>query len=803
MSPGRDRASLSALVLLPVIVCFVLVPFIHHSQQSNDAGNTAAQQAARSMNLPLRFEANRGQSAAQVDFIVRSGEHTMFLGRDGFAITSLNERAAFAMKLVNSNTGAAAQPGPELPGYTNYFRGSDRSQWVRRVPGYEHVTYNDVYPGIDVTYYGNGGRIEYDFIVEAGADPRGIALKCDGVSTFAVDDDGCLAVRTGDAEVRFHAPYAYQRIDGDAVEVDARYVLADNRHVSFELGAYDAAATLIIDPLIQYSTFFGGNGTDTGYDIAVDSDGSAYITGATTSSNIHVTGNAFDPVGGVGGFFDPNDVFVAKIDSSGSALIYGTYLSGRFSEIGYSIAVDRDGCAYVVGATDSDDDPNTAMVDESFPLKNPLQAVYGGDTDLFVTKLNADGTDLVYSTYIGGDQMDRGNSEQEQPAIDVDFDGCAYVAGTTQSANFPFTVGAFMTSFPGPFAFKLNATGSAFEYATALGSNDFVFVWDMEVDTAGQATLCGFTGMANLPTTVGSIQPVKDNAEDGFVYKVNPTGTGLVYCTYIGGNSDDFFYALDLDLAGNAYLTGVSLSSTYPVTGGFVPPGGGGIITKINNDGSNIEYGFFIGTDVGLGIAVDLDRRATVVGEGPDGSSRDVVFTQFDENGLTEFETFWGDFFLDVPRGVAVDPAGTAFVTGQTSSASFPNDTVLNPNPLQPSISSVPDAFVVKIPRDVPTGIKPGTPARETRLEQNLPNPFNPTTTIRWTQAATGPTTLRIYDVSGRVVRTLVSGLRNAGPHTVQWDGSNNTGEQVASGTYFYELRTGSLVEARSMVLLK
>ena len=768
----------------------------------------AVEASLETCQLPLRFEPNEGQTADQYDFLVVGRGLTAHLNGEGFAI-GLVDGTSFSTRLLGANTAAKAEGLDPISGRTNYLRGSDPADWIRHVPAFSRVRYAETFPGIDVEYYESGGALEYDFIVAPGADPSLIGFQLESaagqVLIPSVSPDGGLDLATDGGRMSIHEPVAYQVIAGQRAPVVVAFDQRPDGTIGFSLGSYDPALALTIDPVLSFSTFLGGNGTDTGWDIAVDFEGNAYVTGATDATTFPTTIGAFDEVGRVGGFFDQGDVFVAKLDSTGSNLIYGTYLSGGGNDVAYGIAVDRQGCAYIVGTTDSEDDPGTAG-NEDFPVVNAFQATYGGDTDLFVAKLNPTGTDLVYSTYLGGDMMDRADSEQEKPGIAVDDLGRVYIAGTTQSANFPTTAGAFLTTGPGPFALRFTADGSALDYSTFLGGDTFVFVWGVAVDSQYQAVVAGFTGNPNLPTTVGAIQPVKADVEDGFVLKLQADGSDLVFGTYLGGNDDDFFFDLALDHNGNIYVTGSCSGAQYPVTGGSVPVvGGSPIVTKLDAAATTLEYSFYISEGVANGIAVDRLGRATVVGAAPASlPDWDMWVSQLGVNGFGEHETFLGGLFRDFGYAVALDRAGAAYMTGQTSSASFPGEMVVHPSPFQGGLSSPPDAFVAKLPRDEPVGVPDVARRPRPTLHQNHPNPFNPSTTIRYELTGKSLVRLQVFDLSGRLVRTLVAGeFKSEGLNETVWDGQDDRGRMVAAGAYSVRLEAEGTVASKRMMLVK
>src|SRR5439155_18506389 len=523
--------------------------------------------------LPLSFEANQGQTDPQAKFLSRGSGYTLFLtsaeavlmltkadahakGRISHEATLVEpeKRAAtvLRMKLLGANPAPPVAGVGELPGKSNYFIGNDSKKWRANVPTYAKVEYRDVYPGVNLVYYGNQRQLEHDFVVSPDADPTAITLGFEGVDGMAIDALGDLVLRADGSEVRLRQPVVYQDHDGRRAVIPTRYVLKAERQVSFEVAAYDATTPLIIDPVLAYSTYLGGSLLDGGEGIAVDDQGNAYVTGETQSTN-----TTFGGGGGV-------DAFVAKVNPTGTGLVYFTSFGGNADDQGFGIAVDALGSAYVTGFTISTNFPTTP---------GAFQTTFGGGrspgpTDAFVTKLSPDGSALVYSTYLGGNADDSGSG------ITVDAFGFAYVAGSTNSTNpptshFPTTQGAFQetTTTSGGFdAFvtKLNPTGTELVYSTFLsGGNAFaIAVAD------GNAYVTGGAG-AGFPTTPGAFRTTTTpGRSDAFVTKVNSTGTGLVYSTYLGGSNHDEGNGIAVDAGGNAYVTGLTLSGDFPTTPG-------------------------------------------------------------------------------------------------------------------------------------------------------------------------------------------------------------------------------------------
>jgi hypothetical protein len=690
--------------------------------------------------LPLSFEANHGQTDGRVKFLSRTSGYTVFLTGDeallafsgsaakrpapkgasrfeGAAVslkrypdTNLNPATpqsmaggVLRMKLRNANPAAKVSGTDKVAGTSSYFIGNDPAKWRTNVPTYGKVKYEGIYSGIDLVYYGNQRQLEYEFFVAAGADPRRIAFDVRGAKRIRQDAQGELVFKVADDEIRWHKPVVYQEKDGARQLVAARYALTDTNRVAFDVAKYDTSRPLYIDPLI-YSTYLGGSGQDGGSAIAVDSAGNAYVTGYTASTNFP-TMNPLQPAN-AGGF----DAFVTKLNPSGSALVYSTYLGGSGGDSGSGIAVDSAGNVYVTGGTGSTDFPVTP---------GAFQTTYGGNGDAFVSKINATGSALVYSTYLGGSGIygDSGSS------IAVDSSGNAYVIGVTSSTDFP-TMNPFQPAFGGrldAFVTKINPTGSALVYSTYLGGSGEDAGNGIAVDSAGNAYVTGLTRSINFPT-MNPLQPTYRGRDDAFVTKLNPSGSALVYSTYLGGTKQDSGGAIAVDSLGNAYVTGFTDSTNFPTMnplqsalGGFY---GNAFVTKLNPSGSALVYSTYLGGSVydgGSRVALDSAGSAYITGwtystnfpvtpgafqTKYNGGGRDAFVARLNPSGSAlVYSTYLGGSGDDITFGVAVDSTGNAYVTGGTYSSNFPTM-----NPLQPANGGGEDAFIAKIDmKPVPT----------------------------------------------------------------------------------------------------
>ncbi len=648
--------------------------------------------------LPLVFEPNQGQADAEVRFLTRTQGGTLFLTEHEAVLVSRGG-APVRMRLTHAGKAKAVQGLEPTGGISNYFIGNDPAKWRTNIPNYRRVEYKSVYAGVDLVYYGNPQKLEYDLVVAPGADVAAIQLEYEGVESLRVDGDGDLVLETATGELRQKRPIAYQETASGRVEVKVGYRLKTCRRVAFELARYDAGRRLVIDPVLLYATYLGGSGGDYGKGIVVDSSGAAYITGQTNSTNFPTANPVQASLGG------GNNVFVTKINAAGSALVYSTYLGGNGVSLGDSgngIAVDGSGNAYVTGFTNS----------TNFPTANPLQAGNAGAWDAFVAKINPAGSTLVYSTYLGG------SADDYAYAIAVDGSGDAYITGETLSGNFP-TAGPIqaINNAPGVgsvFVTKINTAGSALVYSTYLGGSGSDQGNGIAVDGSGNAYVTGSTMSTGFPTA-SPLQASSGGGQDAFLTKVNAAGTALVYSTYLGGNGQDRGNGIVVDNSGAAFVTGYTASTNFPAASALQSGFGGAsdaFVTKVNAAGTALVYSTYLGrngVDYGNAIAVDSSGAAYVTGstnsnnfptanalQASDGGSAVNLFAAKigSGGGALLYSTYLGGSGGDDEgTGIAVDGSGNAYVTGYTDSTNFPTA-----NPLQASYGGGQyDVFVLSI----------------------------------------------------------------------------------------------------------
>jgi len=671
--------------------------------------------------LPLAFEANQGQTDPQVKFVSRGAGYSLFLTTSEAVLTlrrasryepnsprakALRQEegsAVLHMKLVGANAKTTEVSGKdELPSKSNYFIGNDPKKWRTNVRQYARVRYANLYPGVDLVYYGNQRELEYDFVLQPGADPDSIRLRIEGASKLRLDS-GDLVLSSPGGDVRLRRPFAYQEMNGAKKEIRSHYVMRSEHEVGFRIGSYDRGQPLIIDPVLAYSTYLGGGADDAALDIAVDSAGNAYVTGFTSSIDFP-TANAFQSAYGGGS----SDVYVTKINAAGSALVYSTYLGGSSDfDVGQSIAVDSVGSVYVTGATGSPD----------FPTVNPIQATNHGIRDAFVTKISPDGSALVYSTYLGGSGDDYGWG------IAVDSAGNAHVTGDTPSRDFPIVKALQPTFHEGAnfnsFISEINAAGSALIYSTYWGGSGGEGGSRVAVDAARNTYIGGYTFSPDFPTA-NAIQPTYAGNVDAYLTKLSADGQTVIYSTFLGGSGFEYGWDVAVDSAGNAYMTGFTQSTDFPTAHALQPTNHGGsdaFVAKINPSGNAFVFSTYLGgsdTDLGTSIAADSSGNAYVGGytksknfptasaiQPTNHGGFDAFVAEISGDGSallystylggtaneSEFDAGYRDL------GIAVDSAGSAYVAGTTKSADFP----ITPLAFQQSLKGGADAFVAKI----------------------------------------------------------------------------------------------------------
>ena len=673
-------------------------------QTANDTvtEHTRASTAARMTKLPLRFEANAGQWDPRVRFVTHGNGTTLFLTDDAMTIalsdTKLPLRkpgtrpdeerkareealanakhAAVKMKLVGVTPSAPAGEN-ELETKSNFFLGNDPTKWRSNVANYGSVRAKNWRPGVDVVWHGGANGLEYDLDVAAGTDASALAMEIEGATSLKVANDGALEIATAAGTLREQPPRVVQA----GKDLPTRYRIESATRVGFVIEGYERDQAVLIDPTLLYSTYLGGSGNELSNagNIAVDASGSVYVSGYADAASFPTTTGAVQ-ASSAGGY----DAFVTKLNAAGSALTYSTYLGGSSYEYAEGIAVDASGNAYVTGETTSTNFPTTS---------GATQTANAGGDDAFVTKLNAAGSALTYSTYLGG------SSNDGAAGIAIDVSGSACVTGYTGSTNFPTTGGATQTANAGSddaFVTKLNAAGSVLTYSTYLGGSSHDYPIGIALDASGNAYVTGETSSTNLPTTGGVTQTADAGNYDAFVTKLNAAGSALTYSTYLGGSSYDVGLGIAVDAGGSAYVTGGTQSTNFPITSGAAQTSFGGsedvFVTKLNAAGSALAYSTYLGgssPEEGHGIGLDGNGNAYVTGwanatfpttadayQSANAGSGEAFFTRLNASGSKfTYSTYLGGSLYEQGMGIAVDAKGAAYIAGYTGSTNFPTTT--------------------------------------------------------------------------------------------------------------------------------
>ncbi len=709
-------------LFVTIVILFTItsLPGIMAEKQKIHAGKPGTvYKAAPFGKIPLYFIPNHGRFRGQAEFYARTPGYTLWMTKTGLVFDSIRQgtfEGEFPKTGVRKQNAQSpgdfdrevirllflnADPDPDMKalkgtGYkVNYFKGKNPSHWKTGLQASQAVLYDNLYPGIDLKVYGKQDEIEYDWEIAPGHDPKRIKFKIEGCNNARIDADGNIVLQTRYGDIIHQKPYAYQIIEGKTIPVAADFFKTDDQVFSFKLSAYNPNYALIIDPLValEYSTYLGGSVyTDVAYGIAVDTDGCAYVTGETFCSDFPIV-NAFQAE-------QPafRSAFVTKFSADGQELVYSTYLGGSSMNVGHGIAVDKDGCVYVAGNTESND----------FPIKKPFQSVKAGGVDLFMTKLTADGQNLVYSTFLGG-----GNDDYQWGGIALDSSGCLYITGATKSPDFPLS-DPIQTSKSGgtdAFVVKLAADGMHLGYATYLGGNRFDYGKGIAVDAGGCAYVTGQTLSEDFPVR-SAMQTNIAGDSDAFAVKFSKEGHELIYATYLGGMREDQGFAVTVSPEGEAYVTGRTESYDFPVVNAFQDSKAGGVdafVTKFAADGQSLDFSSYLGGssyDFGRCITVNTAGHIYVSGDthsldfpvsdpvqGDLAGSTDIFVTKLEADGKGIFKsTFLGGSDFDWGMGMAVDGSGSAYLTGSVWSSDFPVK-----NAFQPNFAGGDDAFVAKL----------------------------------------------------------------------------------------------------------
>ena len=752
---ARARAPI-VLFMLMVGGCWLLRRDFAGPRQSEKTPRAVDAQAMFGR-LPISFEPNQGQSDARVKFLAHGMGYTLYLTSTDATVAlpgarpNANRLSVLSMRLAGASEKSEIAGFEQLPGHSNYFIGNNPARWRRNIPQFERVRYRDVYAGIDLDFYGKQGRLEYDFDVHPGADLRQIELDFSGTQGVTVAANGDLVLSLDDRELRFQSPHVYQETSTGAHPVPGKFLLRGKDRIAFEIGDYDRGRTLIIDPVLSFSTYLGGAGSESctaitgataGFvphcpSIAVDSAPQArvYLAGATTDTTTFPAPSAgagkITPLGG------PSDVFVTRLNSSGTAIDFTSFIGGSGLDYPTGLAVDSGFNVYLAGTTNSPDFPTTPTA---------LQPTATG-THVFVSKLDPTGSANLYSTYLAGSGTDMASS------LAVDSQGREYVFGTTSSPDFPVTPGALQDTAAATNQFffsKIDSTKSgsnSLPYSTFIGgsspSTGVVEGGAIAVDSAFNVYLAGGTNFTDMPL-LNAFQGTAQGGIDVWVAKLNaPANNTQQYTpsfeTYFGGSADDIAYGIATD-GTNTYVTGSTKSAGIAIptgTSAFQSAIGGGTdafiakfgvptTTGTTQGAVPLSYFTYLGggaDDAGLDIVADTGtsggnvRVTGLTGDssswaapvqnklGPGGAIdafmarilTTTTSTTSTATGNTSTVTFLGGGGTDIGTSIAEDTALNTYVTGETSSNNFPTAAQPGSTALQTTLAGASDAFVSKL----------------------------------------------------------------------------------------------------------
>ncbi|MHC1745016.1 MAG: PKD domain-containing protein [Syntrophobacteraceae bacterium] len=713
-------------VALLVFLLSILVGGIQTGYPGQIVENTETNSVLQPRGLaPLHFILNQGQLDERIKYYSKNARQEIYFTEDGVYLAiakgkpendplnaplnlTRNERPTIETQIVRLAPVSMARQveihsEDTRQAKVNWYVGNDQRRWKTNIPTYGAVTYRGARDGLDVRFYGKDRHLEYDLIVKPGQDPSQVKMACSGVDYYELTEEGDLVINLkGGATLLQKRPTIYQMINGDRVSIEGGFTVErpattrsasgaqnlalaeadDDMVYGFDVGEYDRSLPVVIDPVIMYADYLelGGTGEDYSLSIDVDSTGCAYTAGYTSSTEQSFSIPGAIPIGTL--TTSSYNIFVKKFDALGGD-VHTTYLGGNDNSRAYAIASDNAGNVYLTGQTSA----------TNYPTVLPIYGTNRGNGDSFLTKLAPDGT-VSFSTYIGGADEDMGYG------IAIDTSGCAYITGYTYSVNYPTSNAYCITHSSGDmdaFITKINTITRTLTYSTFVGGDANNCGKAVAVDSSGSAYVTGWTYSSNFPVFGSPFQPEFAGIQDAFVLKLGTSGSTLAYSTYLGGSDADAGMGIALDSSGNAYVTGKTNSTDYPVSGdrsqfGSNYTGGtDGFVTKLDSSGSALTYSTYLGgadVDIPAGIRVNTSNEAFIVGEtasnnfplvnafhGAKDGSRAAFITKLNAAGSSAvFSSYYlGNEGNDAGTGIALDKsAGTGvYFTGYTTTADY------------------------------------------------------------------------------------------------------------------------------------
>lgn len=818
------------IILLVGALGVVITVALHNLARSL---SESAQQV-RITNIPqhsIVFVENQGQWDSRIAYVARKQSMTAWLQKDRVTYRFARWDSNAKVKgIVMSTAFEGASEQVTLNGEQeqttnhNFFIGNDQSKWQSNVAGYAKVIYHEIYNGIDLCFREENGWLEYDLLLHPGADLSDVVIYCEGLKSLCIDENGILIMETEFGPITQQPPVAwYEALNGESISVACDFRLIDDKRYGFEVET-DLGLALVIDPGIEWSTFLGGSDDDRAISLDLTPSLDIIIAGVTESVDFPGSYGAYDTTFAGG----PNDGFISCISADGTQLLWSTFLGGNSTDVLFEVALDETGRVIVAGLTNSPDFPTTPGV---------YDTTYNGALDGIISCLSSNGSQLLYSTYLGT------SSEDMILALDVSNSGEAIVGGYTSSINFPVTSGAYDTTYNGAidaYVTRISADGTVLVYSTYLGGSDddgttyqYPTVENSDamiivLDDADNVIVGGATFSSDFPTTPGAYDTTYNDSADIFITKINATGSDLIFSTYLGGSSLDapWSEAMDLGENGTICIGGITSSPDFPVTyNAFDTTFNAGygdwdaFVTMLDSTGNQLTYSTFIGgTSPGSGDAIlslvfDIDGNILFVGQAEDGfpttpGAYDTIFgggldaflarLSPQGNGQADliYSSFIGGSNYEAVDDLTIINDSTAVMVGRTNSHDFPTTM----SSYDPSYNGGMDGFILRFGAYI--GIEEQTvtkPLSSISLSEVYPNPVFKSFNYRISVTQANQVKVYIVDVTGRLIEPLIDRQLAAGVHEFEWHPS----KELANGIYFLKLETGDYNAAEKLLLIR
>ncbi len=804
-----------SLKVVPIITLIVSIASFHYFNNKFDYKNTLEHTKIGGLNcFQIPFIENSGQlNNDNIEFYAATFVGSVFLTKDGklhYAFTPSGKRGVEFSEGFQNSLSFRYRGEEKTSIKISSFKGNDPKKWRTNISSFNTIEFGEIYEGVNLKLQATGNNVEKIFYIQPNTNPDVIKINIESAENVTVNTRGELEVKTKLGNVCFTKPVAYQEENKERKFIDVSYNVSGDVY-GFEVVGYDPTKELVIDPLLA-STYLGGSHNEYAEDMLIDNAGNLYVTGWVASTDFPTTIGAYDTSHNGGG-----DVFVSKFDGSLQNLLASTFIGGGSFDQNPAIARDNNGNIFISGMTRSNDFPTTS---------NAFDTSFSDWSDCFISKFDSDLQNLLASTYLGGTN----NTGDVGRDISIDDSGYVYVAGLAGS-NFPTTPGAYdetINSFVDVFISKLDNNLTSLVASTYLGGNASDLAFAITFDDNGNVYTTGRTESGDFPFSIGAFDSTHNGGiYDAYISKFDPNLQLLLASTYLGGSGDEAAWDMVLDNTGNVLLTGETWSSDFPATASAYDTTYNGpdvFISKLNDNLTDLLASTYLGGsgwEIGYDIALNSSGNLFVGGmtssidfpvtPGAYDSTRDVTdafIAKFDPNlANLSASTYLGGTAVDQGYALALNSGGEVYIGGETSSTDFPTIPGSYDNTYNGFGN---DAFISKLDSNLSGGVvgigdeqQDGLP-EGFALFQNYPNPFNPCTKIKFTIPFTlsgvegSLVTLKVYDVLGNVIATLVNEEKPVGVYEVEFDVDGLT-----SGIYFYQIKAKNFIETKKMIILK